>query len=152
MFQGFRCNQWISGYRISGPRPRSSLRLVIVYIPISNLRRENGVERQSPWMQIQAKNKPSDDSRWVPRLHFSQSVPPLLRFTWTVYQRATKTCSSVIGQYYSDYKQTRMETRTLLILISCPLSTILHSYANICLQRLVSYTVAVKSKILPEEI
>ena len=44
----------------------------------------------------------SADSRWAPRLYFGQCVTPLLLTTWTVYPDATKACSNVIGQYYSD--------------------------------------------------
>lgn len=42
------------------------------------------------------KLKLSDEPRWGLRLHFSQSVLPLLLSTWTVYLHATK------GQYYSE--------------------------------------------------
>lgn len=66
----------------------------------------------------------SDNSWWVPRIHFSQCVLPLLLSTWTVYLHATKAHSNVIDQYYSDYKWTtnglQMETRTLPVPQSCP--------------------------------
>lgn len=87
----------------------------------------------------------SDNSRRVPRLNCGKQILPLLlSIRKRFFLHTTKASSKRIGQYSSDYKwkRERFQCQNLV-----PCLQILHSFADICLEKLETHNQALNFKL-----